>query len=617
MFLNKIKISFVFFFIFGFSISLYSQIDFKDETIAEIDGDKITASLFQELWEMSPHLNTGSKNNSLSEKINFLNTIIAYKLWYRNSTQYKIDTSAAYSTAIDEIKKMYVRDALYRKEILSKITITPTELNNALEKQEKTLVVNYLFALQEEEIKNLYNLLISGIPFDSLLTAGSEYKNQSEPVKIIFGDYPDLIEEELFSINPGAFSQPIQFSDGYYIFYLKNVIKKLWGGVDEQEKEKQKAEDIIKKRKENVLYDSFMKKTLSGIKADVNRNMFKKLESELVNAFAGKTLVEGKNSFLTLSIDEFIKLQKHFTEKELKDVFITFSWDSVSFEKCLRSLYFNGLRIPSSDPEVIKRTFDTYIRSYIEMEVLYRKGLNEGLQYSAEVQKYLKMWSEFYAFETVKSVMIDTVKISENQVRSAYNGIYRDITENIFMKFDYACFHDSFLANSAMQKIMNGFEFDSLKSQNSLKLSNSFFSDKNKWVPLSDCGDYKTKLSQLEVGSLLDIINFDSLYVLVKIMDKKNSKELMGYASYEETYSKLKKQLAWEKIKNQITKKTADYAVSLKITINYETLSKLDLTRISSVTVRFLGFGGSISGVPIYTPNYEWTELVDSKTLFP
>ena len=55
---------------------------------------------------------------------------------------------------------------------------------------------------------------------------------------------------------------------------------------------------------------------------------------------------------------------------------------------------------------------------------------------------------------------------------------------------------------------------------------------------------------------------------------------------------------------------------SSKVTINYEALSKIDLTRISSVTVRFLGFGGSISGVPIYTPNYEWTELVDSKTYF-
>ena len=73
--------------------------------------------------------------------------------------------------------------------------------------------------------------------------------------------------------------------------------------------------------------------------------------------------------------------------------------------------------------------------------------------------------------------------------------------------------------------------------------------------------ELQNQLNQLEVGSLLDIINFDSLYVLVKIMDKKKSKELMGYASYEETYSKFKKQLAWEKIKNQITKKTADYAL--------------------------------------------------------
>ena len=290
MYLNKTKISFVFCLILVFSITLYSQIDFIDETIAEIDGDKITASLFQELWEMSPHLNTGAKNNSLSEKINFLNTIVAYKLWYKNSIQYRVDTSSAFSTAIDEIEKMYVRDALYRKEILSKIAVSSSELNSALKKQEKTLVVNYLLSIQEEEIKNLYKLLIADMPFDSLLAVAAEYKNQSAQVKINFGDYPELIEEELFSIKAGSFSKPIKFSDGYYIFYVKNVVKKLWGGFDEQEKEKQKAEDIIKKRKENVLYDSFMKKTLSGIKADVNRNMFKKLENALVNAFAGKPL---------------------------------------------------------------------------------------------------------------------------------------------------------------------------------------------------------------------------------------------------------------------------------------------------------------------------------------
>jgi len=617
MFLNKIKISLILYFILGFSGNLFSQIDFRDETIAKIEGEKITASLFQELWEMSPHLNTGNKNNSLSEKINFLNTVIAYKLWYRNMGKYSVDTSSAYSTAVEEIEKMFVRDALYRKEILNKISITHEELNSALKKRERTLVVNYFLSSQEEEIKNLYKLLNSGFPFDSLLTERDEFQKQTEPVKIKFGDYPDPVEEELFSLKPGTFSQPIQFSDGYYIFFLKNVIKKIWGGEDDQKKEIQKAEDIIKKRKENVLYDNFMKKTLNGVKADVNRNLYKKLENGLINGFAGEKAFEGKNSFITLSIDEFVKLEKIFSKDELEGSFISFEDDTVKFGKCLRALYFNGLRMPSPDAVIIAKTFDTYIRNFIEMEVLYEEGLKIGLQHSPEVQKYLKMWSEFYAFETIKGGMIDTVKVSQDQIRNAYNEIYKDMTDSTFLRFDYICFQDSATAISALQKIRNGLGFDSLKIKNNAKIINVFFSDKNKWVPVSDCGNYKTQLLRQEAGGYLGVLNFDSSFVLVKIIDKKKSKELLGYATYEESYPKLKNQLAPEKIKNQITKKTAEYAVHSNVKINYEALRRLDLTRISSMTVRFLGFGGSISGVPVYMPNYEWMELLESRTILP
>jgi len=465
--------------------------------------------------------------------------------------KYSVDTSSAYSTAVNEIEKMFVRDALYRKEILNKISITPEELNLALKKQERTLVVNYLLSSQEEEIKNLYNLLNSGFPFDSLLTERDESKKQPEPVKIKFGDYPDTVEEELFSLKPGTFSQPIQFSDGYYIFFLKNVIKKIWGGEDDQKKEIQKTKDIIKKRKENVLYDNFMKKTLNGVKADVNRNLYKKLENGLVNGFAGKKAFEGKNSFITLSIDEFVKLEKIFSKDELESAFISFEDDTVKFGKCLRALYFNSLRMPSPDAVIIAKTIDTYIRNFIEMEVLYKEGLKIGLQHSPEVQKYLKMWSEFYSFETIKGGMIDTVKVTPDQIRYAYNGLYKDMTENTFLRFDYICFQDSTTANSAIQKIRNGLAFDSLKIQNDSKIIHAFFSDKNKWVPVSDCGNYKTQLLGQEAGSYLMALNFDSFFVLLKIIDKKKSKELLGYATYEESYPKLKNQLAWEKIKNQ------------------------------------------------------------------
>ena len=617
MLVKKIKIIFFLFIVCGFNGNLFSQVNFADEIVAEVDGEKITASLFQELWEMSPHLNAGSKNNSLSERINFLNTIVAYKLWNRNKDKYRVDTSAAYSTAVNEIEKMFVRDALYKKEITNKITITPEELNTALKKQERTLIVDYLLSPGEEGIKNYYKLLNSGYPFDSLIAVKNELTTRKEPIKIKFGDYTDPAEEELFSLKPGTFTQPIQFSDGYYIFYLRDEIKKVWSGVEEQAKEIQKAEDIIKKRKENVLYDSFMKKTLDGVKADVNRKLFEKLESGLVYAFKGKKSEKDNNSFITLSVDEYAKMENTFLIDELESGFISFADDTIKLGKCLRALYFNGLRMPSGDPVVIEKAFDTYIRNFIQMEVLYKEGLKNGLQYSPEVQKYLKMWSEYYSFETIKGGMLDTVEVTPAQIRKTYNSIYKDITENTFMRFDYICLQDSTRANDLSRAIKNGIVFDSLKTLSGQKIEGAFFSDNKKWISVSECGDYKTQLLKLEAGDSLEPFNYDSLFVVLKIIDKKKSKEMLGYASYEESYPQLKKQLAWEKLKNQITKRTADYAVSSDVKINYEALKKIDLTRISSMTIRFLGFGGQISGVPVYTPNYEWTDLLDVKTLLP
>jgi len=68
MFLNKIFLLLTMCFLVGSSDRYSSQICSYDETIAEIDGEKITASQFQELWEMGLQLNTGNRSNSPSEK---------------------------------------------------------------------------------------------------------------------------------------------------------------------------------------------------------------------------------------------------------------------------------------------------------------------------------------------------------------------------------------------------------------------------------------------------------------------------------------------------------------------------------------------------------------------
>ena len=82
--------------------------------------------------------------------------------------------------------------------------------------------------------------------------------------------------------------------------------------------------------------------------------------------------------------------------------------------------------MPSADSAVIAKTFDTYIRNFIEMEVLYKKGASAGLQYSPEVKKYVQMWSEFYAFETLRGGILDTVRIPQDQIKLAFNKLHKE-----------------------------------------------------------------------------------------------------------------------------------------------------------------------------------------------
>lgn len=485
------------------SNSFLAQVGDYDEVIADINGDKITVSLFQELWEMSPHLESGNINNSLSAKINFLNTIVAYKLWYHNRDEYNFDDSSAYFTAVGEIEKMFVRDALYRTKILDKIKIDSLELTDGLEKEKRILEFNYILSKDEDEIRNVYKLLNLGVPFELILSEREENSKQTEPIQIKFGDYPELTENELFSITPNNYSNPIKFSDGYYLFFLKNIIKKIWVSGEEEKKELQTVQDIIKKRKEAVLLDNFMKGFLNKKKADVNRILFKKFEKYLIEALAKKTTEEGAN-YISLSVDEFMNIENKFTKDELESNFISFDSDTLKFGKYLRALYFNGFKIPSKDSLTVAATFDRYIRGYVEGELLYKEGIKENLLFTPEVQKYLKMWSEYYSFETIRGKMLDTVKIRSSEINK---------------------------------------------------------------------GDQDTSIDSVS--------------------------------------PELKSQLTKEKIRFQITKKTAEYALKSNIKINYDALKRIELTRINSTTIRYFGFGGSITGVPIYTPNYEWTEMLE------
>ena len=57
---------------------------------------------------------------------------------------------------------------------------------------------------------------------------------------------------------------------------------------------------------------------------------------------------------------------------------------------------------------------------------------------------------------------------------------------------------------------------------------------------------------------------------------------------------------------SKLISRTIQYAINTDIKINYDLLSKIDVSNINTFAIRRLGFGGSISAVPIDLPFYKW-----------
>ncbi len=491
----------------------FAQGDIKGSVVAWVGEEAITTDDFIERYELNPHINSINKRTSYFSKLNFLHTLIAYKLWYQNKNEIGVTESLAYNTAKGEIKKLYVRDALYRKNVLNKINLTSGEIEEALKKQKQNLDVEYVFVENEKKAYEIFNLLKKGFPLNAI------YEGENSkviPVEIKYGDYNEYIENQLYELKIDDYSKPLKIKDGYYIFHLKNIVNEIWKGNKNKEQNIESVKKILIKRKEIEIYNNYMRSVLNGLQANVDKKLFNKLAVEINKIYSNNFSKhkEDKEDF-HLTNNEFVGLESKFNEFELRSSFISLPQDTITLKKYLRAFFFNGIKLPNSNMADIHPILDSYVRDFIIKEQLFLKGKEECLDTLSEVIKYENMWAEYYAFETAKGGMLD----AEN-------------------------------------------------------------------VPSSKIQDTVDSEQILESGANLEGTNGS------KIVDD-------NFAS--------------KKVKLQIINKTNAFAENTSITINYDVLKSIEVTKINSFTIRHMGFGGSITGAPIYAPNYEWTWKYNTK----
>lgn len=596
-------------FVFLIAANCFAQLS-DNRVVAWIGNKPIYEREFLKRYEMTPQFGQQAKNNEQKLKLDFLYTLIAEKLWAQNAIDKNCDSSSAYKTAIYSLEKMYARDALYRNAILDSIKISNEEIFEGLKKLSLKYNIKYIQTPEKSVAENIYKLISSGFPIDSLPVkdpAGSYLSDKSE---VTFGDMIPSVEDSVYRISKKGITKPIKVPEGWFLFYVYGIES---NNFDEKTNTTEIVKSIIKKRKETVLYNRFLRNVFGRMKVDFQKEMFDSLLSAMTKYITEKCVDNKEQRKLPFffSATNVLEFQKLLNGINPERNFILFDENPITFKQFMRELFFGGLTINTSEKKGIAKLLNSKVFDYIEKELLAREAYKRGYQNYPSVIEEIAMWKDYYLQQTSLSNEMKIPELNDSTLYAYYQKKQKkDKTEMVKVKYFFH--NDIRVVKGAFEKMKAGIDLSDLDTEQSLVYSSLA---QDEWFPEFQIQQLLNIKESLLENELYGPVQTDGGFLLVKVKEKQIIKT--GIQNYDDVKSRLKNELAAKLGRKELMNKTAGLASRYKVKIDYKVLNELKPTNINMFTIRKMGFGGSISGVPVNSPNFEWSELLDSKQLLP
>lgn len=607
--MHSTKNSFQFIFLFIFSINIFSQN--SQDTVAIIGKDVITYEQFKERYLLSPQLQNIPED---STKKNFLYSLIAEKLWALEADRIGLDTSSIIEESFQPIERMYIRDALFKHEIETKVKLTELDLIRGLQKARANLLVNFLFSNDSSEIFKLYEQLKNGIAFDSLLHQRSEYDLQKEPIEVEFGKAKPFLENLVYPLEENSFSKPGKSDEGWFIFFLRKRIPSPLS-KEENQTVMSKTRTILEDRKRQEFYTDFYKKFFVGKKIKTNGTLFWNFADEITKIFYKKkeTLKENADNNIYLDYEDYQNLKLKFNDS-LNSPFVYLDNDSVTFNDFLISFFFEGFYVDKVDSTIINVKLNSRVKYFIEQELLTREGIKRGLHNNNEVRNSIKMWKDYFLANAYKFYLKDSIEVSDDEIYKYYLETQNNSEKKILINLIEITNNDLGIIETVLNRLNEGFDFKELAKIYSNKYVDDSLQIETGLVDPLELGEIGRIALTMNIGDIYGPIKIENDYVIFKLIDKKEADNF--YTSFEESKDKIKDELKAKKYNELIIDKTVEFAKKYNIKINTNlVLNDKELENLRMVVFRMMGFGGRIPAVPYTNTFIEWFEKYKQQTI--
>lgn len=575
--------------------------------IAKIGTEFISESEFRERYELTPQLSVGVIGAEDALKKEVLYSIIAEKLWALEAESMGLDNSELIKSTYKAIEKMYVRDALYRQEILNKVQLSDEYLIEAFRRNNLVLDLNYLFSEDEAEINDFYAQLINGVDFYSIFLKRPESRLQETPYVVSYGQMDKNVEDILYNLKLGEFTKPIKAPNGWYIFRLLSTEQKVIENAQQAEEQQKYVMKAAEKTLTDSIYKDFYSRFFKDAIAETNRELFLQISDlveEILKMRSEKEKIPAGEKIYILPEDLY-KIETELVPEILNAEFIKLNNQPVTINDFLQELSIEKFYVDSLDSYHIKGRLNFAVKIFIEHELLSREGYKRGLQNLPEVQRYLKIWRAYYLTETLRKEIVQSIQITDDEVYEYFLEKNRDSTSVPEVKIIEVLTEDLDVIRTVLDELNDGKDFRELAVKYTIREEAKNNNGELGFFPVGEYGEIGHKAALMNIGDMYGPISVEEGYSLFELIDKKESTSF-SFDNFEKEKEKIKVELRHKKYSEALIKKSVELANKYGVDVNEAALHSIKVLNTTTVVYRYFGFGGRLLAVPMTVPNYLW-----------
>jgi peptidyl-prolyl cis-trans isomerase C len=595
-------------------VLIVSPVEYSQEAekvIAKVGSYEITEDIFLERYELTPQMHASVPGITPSLKKEVLFSLIAEKLWALEAEQMGLSNSELIQSTYKAIEKMYVRDALYRKGILSKVELTEEYLTEAFRRNSKILKLNYLFSSSENEINQLYSQLIEKASFDSLLNLRLESRLQSEYYQVTYGQMDKEVEDSLYKLKVGQFTAPVKAPNGWYIFKLISTEDKIIENAEQAEAEEKNVLKIARATLTDSVYRKYYAEVFSDMEAKTNGELFTELSDLIIRIFDEKKInpSETDEQNFYLSSDDLYTIEAELGEQKLSSEFVELNGQSLTLDDFIQELAFEKFSVDTIYNELILGKLNRYVKNFIEHEVFTKEGYKQGLQNLPEVQRYLNMWKTYLLSDALRSKLSEDIQVNESEIKEYANENLSDVTQ---VKIIELLTEDLDIIRDVFERLDDGEDFRMLAVKYTIRQEAKNNSGELGYFPVSEFGEIGRAAASMEIGEMYGPVNVPEGYSVFQLVDKREE-QIISTGKSDKSRDKIELELKYKKFSDEIINKTVELADKYGVSIDEEVLNTTQVLNTTTVVYRYFGFGGRLLAVPMTIPNFLWVKPWEEK----